>query len=66
MVNKIKDLNLAGETASQVGLRTDMEHRHFYHLAGKFLETANARNLQVDLGCYLHDLFKNKTTKQGE
>jgi hypothetical protein len=56
----MSDIDLNGETASQVGLRSDMERRAAYHMAGNFLENANARALQDDLGEFLYKLLKEK------
>lgn len=54
------NINLNDETASQVGLKADMEKRAAWHMAGNFLESANARTLQNDLGEFLYKLLKEK------
>jgi len=56
----MRNINLNGETASQVGLKIDMEKRSAYYMAGNFLESANARTLQDDLGEFLYKLLKEK------
>jgi len=56
---------MSSSTASQVGLKIDMEKKNCYFMAGQFLQKANARTLHDDLSNFLYEiLIKNKLAEK--